>query len=559
MKLTSEQVAIFLLSISLMLFFAKLFGEIFLKLRQPAIIGEILAGIILGPTILGMLSPNTFTWLFRSSSEIQIIMDGITTLAVVMLLIVTGLEVDLSIVVKQGKAALSTGFWGLIIPFVIGFFTAFFFHDLLGIQNEEMKLVFALFMGTALSISALPVIAKTLMDLKIFKSKIGQTIIAAAMFNDVIGWLIFSVILGMIGVSKVELNLIETILLILLFSSITIFLGRRLFDKLIPVINKKLSFPGGILNFVFILGFLGAAFTEYIGIHAIFGAFILGLAIGDSVHLTEKPREMIQQFVTNIFAPLFFVSIGLRVNFILNFDLSLVLIILVLAFLGKVIGSGFGARLGGMNVADSFVVGFGMNSRGSMEIILGLLALQYGLIQETVFVALVIMALVTSLTSAPLMNIFLRGKRKYTFENLLKSELVFFTDLKSKEEIIHFLSQVAAKNLKLNTEEICKEITERENSNPTGISNYLAIPHAKIKSFKPVIVTAINRNGIDFNSTDGIPSRIIVLLLTPFGENELQLKLLADIVKRFKDKTKIEELLTIKNENEFVERIKKLE
>jgi len=542
-----------------MLFFAKLFGEIFLKLRQPAIIGEILAGIILGPTILGMLSPNTFTWLFRSSSEIQIIMDGITTLAVVMLLIVTGLEVDLSIVVKQGKAALSTGFWGLIIPFVIGFFTAFFFHDLLGIQNEEMKLVFALFMGTALSISALPVIAKTLMDLKIFKSKIGQTIIAAAMFNDVIGWLIFSVILVMIGVSKVELNLIETILLILLFSSITILLGIRLFLKLIPVINKKLSFPGGILNFVFILGFLGAAFTEYIGIHAIFGAFILGLAIGDSVHLTEKPREMIQQFVTNIFAPLFFVSIGLRVNFILNFDLSLVLIILVLAFFGKVIGSGFGARLGGMNVADSFVVGFGMNSRGSMEIILGLLALQYGLIQETVFVALVIMALVTSLTSAPLMNIFLRGKRKYTFENLLKSELVFFTDLESKEEIIHFLSQVAAKNLKLNTEEICKEITERENSNPTGISNYLAIPHAKIKSSKPVIVTAINRNGIDFNSTDGIPSRIIVLLLTPFGENELQLKLLADIVKRFKDKTKIEELLTIKNENEFVERIKKLE
>jgi len=556
MQLTSEQVAIFLLSISLMLFAAKLFGEIFLKLKQPAIIGEILAGIILGPTVLGMISEETFIWLFKSSAETQIIMDGITTLAVVMLLIVTGLEVDLSIVVKQGKAAISTGFWGLIIPFAIGFLFALFFPHLLGIQNTSLKLVFALFIGTALSISALPVIAKTLMDLKIFKSKIGLTIIAAAMFNDVIGWLIFSVILGMIGVSKIELTLAETIVMILLFSFVTIFFGRRLFDKLIPVINNKLSYPGGILNFIFIMGFLGAAFTEYIGIHAIFGAFILGLAIGDSAHLTERTRETIQQFVTHIFAPLFFVSIGLKVNFITNFDFLLVLTILILAFLGKVIGSGLGARLGGMSKNDSLAVGFGMNSRGSMEIILGLLALKYGLIQETVFVALVIMALITSMTSAPLMSIFL--KKKHTLQNLLKPEYVFFTDVKSKEDIISFLSQSAAKNLKIKADDIYGKVMERENSNPTGIANYLAIPHTRIKSSKPFIAVAINKKGINFDSSDNLPSRIFIMLLTPESENELQLKLLSEIVKKFRDKEKVIKLLSLKEETAVIKALEEM-
>jgi PTS system fructose-specific IIC component len=172
-------------------------------------------------------------------------------------------------------------------------------------------------------------------------------------------------------------------------------------------------------------------------------------------------------------------------------------------------------------------------------------------------VGLVIMALFTSMTSAPLMNFFL--KRKYSFDNLLKSELVFYTDVKSKEEIIHFLSDIAAKNLRLlNADEICRDILERENSNPTGIANYLAIPHTRVKSSKPIIVAAINKDGIDFNASDDIPSRIIFLLLTPVSENEMQLRILSEIVKKFRDKEKVEEMLQIKNEKEFVEKIKQI-
>ena len=554
MHLTSEQVAIFLLSISLMLLFAKLFGEIFLKLKQPAIIGEIIAGVILGPTVLGNIFPDTFNLLFPSDSVLKVALDGITTLAVVLLLLVSGLEVDLAIVLKYRNTAISTSVIGIVVPFIMGFGISYLSPDFMGLKNPDMRIVFSLFIGTAIAISSLPVIAKILIDLKIFKTQIGFIIISAAMLNDIIGWLIFSFILGMTDSAEHGFTFWETFSLTIIFVFVVLFIVRRLTNKAIPWIQEKLSFPGGVLNFILILGFMGAAFTEFIGIHAILGAFILGIAIGDSVHIKEQTREVIQQFITNIFAPLFFVSIGLRVNFINNFDLPVVLVLLILAFAGKVTGCGLGARLGGLKGNDALAVGFGMSSSGAMGIIIGLLALQYGIIENNVFVGLVIMALFTSITGAPLMSIFL--KRKFTLENLLKPELIFYTDVNSKEEIILFLTNAALKNLKLNVNEIHKEIIERENSNSTGIANYLAIPHTKIKSSKPVIAVAVNKHGIDFNSTDEIPARIIFLLLTPENDNELQLKLLSEIAGKFRDRGKVEELLQIKNEKEFVEKVK---
>lgn len=166
--------------------------------------------------------------------------------------------------------------------------------------------------------------------------------------------------------------------------------------------------PGGLLSLALALCFLGAAFTEYIGIHAIFGAFIVGVALGDSEHLSERAKEILHQFINNIFAPLFFVAIGLKVNFIENFDPLLTLVIIAIAFAGKIIGSGWGTRLGGFTWRESLAASFGMNARGAMEIILGLIALETGLINEKVFVSLVIMALVTSMSSGPLMKWILR-------------------------------------------------------------------------------------------------------------------------------------------------------
>lgn len=240
-----------------------------------------------------------------------------------------------------------------------------------------------------------------------FKSRMGMLVISSAMINDLIGWLIFSVVLGMIGKEQ-NLSLWSTVLLTLGFTAIMLTVGRGLINRILPWVNRKLAWPGGLLSLALALCFLGAAFTEYIGIHAIFGAFIVGVALGDSEHLSERAKEILHQFINNIFAPLFFVAIGLKVNFIENFDLLLTLVIIAIAFAGKIIGSGWGTRLGGFTWRESLAASFGMNARGAMEIILGLIALETGLINEKVFVSLVIMALVTSMSSGPLMKWILR-------------------------------------------------------------------------------------------------------------------------------------------------------
>jgi Kef-type K+ transport system membrane component KefB len=403
LKLNQQELMGLLMQLGIMLVAGRILSEAARKLKQPGVVGEIMAGILLGPTILGLLSPHMFGLLFPEGTS-SIVLDGFVQVAVVMLLFIAGLEVDLHIVWQQGRQATITSMFGLTIPFAFGFSFPYLFPDFFGYADEGNRLAFALFMGTSMAITALPVIVRILMDMNIFRSRMSMLVISSAMINDLIGWLIFSIILGMIGKGHQHLSLFNTILLTIGFTAIMLTFGRGIINRILPWINTKLAWPGGLLSISLAMCFLAAAFTEYIGIHAIFGAFILGVTFGDSEHMSERAKEIIHQFINNIFAPLFFVSIGLKVNFVANFDLGLTLVIILIAFAGKIIGSGFGARLSGFKWNESLAVGFGMNARGAMEIILGLIALENGLINEKVFVSLVIMALVTSMTSGPLMK-----------------------------------------------------------------------------------------------------------------------------------------------------------
>lgn len=556
MKLNSEQVVIFFLSISIMLALARLLGEAFNRIKQPAIIGEILAGIMLGPTVFGTFFPGAYETIFPTSPELEIALDGITTMAVSLLLLVAGLEVDLALVIKEGKTALSTSIMGIIFPFALGFGASYLFPQFMGIEADDKRLVFSLFMGTAMSISALPVIARILMDLNIFKTQIGFIIISSAMLNDLLGWIIFSIILGMLGSGFTNMSFLETMLLTLGFVAVTLTVVKYAINLILPKVQKHFSYPGGVLNLIMALAFLGAAFTEYIGIHAIFGSFLMGIAIGDSAHLKERTRDIIQQFVNNIFAPLFFISIGLRVNFILNFDLLLVLLFLIIAFAGKVIGCGLGAYWSGMNKYDAAAIGFGMNSRGAMEIILGLIALQYGLIQEKVFVALVVMALITSISSAPIMSHILNKNKnkKWALKDILSAETIISSISTDKKGAIIELVESAAKNYKLIEEDIFYEVWRREQIVPTGIGNFVAIPHAKVDIKKPIAVLAVNKEGIDFDAPDKLPAKIILLLLTPKDDHEIQLRLLAEIANLIKDRNKAEDILSLQSKEDIIHR-----
>jgi Kef-type K+ transport system membrane component KefB len=408
-KLSHSELIQLMVQLSVMLALGRLMAEAARKFNQPAVVGEILAGLILGPTVLGMISPEWFATLFPASGASTLALDAFTKVAVVLLLFIAGLEVDLHIVFQQGKQAVSTSFLGLIIPFFLGFIIPYSFPSFFGDAGGDDLLLFSFFMGTAMAISALPVIVRIMMDLKLFKTKIGMLVVASAMIDDVIGWMIFSVILGLIR-KGAHISIGYTFLLTVSFAVFMLTIGRWVLNRILPWVNKKLAWPGGVLSLSLSLCFLAAAFTEFIGIHAIFGAFMIGVALGDSKHLSEKAKEIVHQFINNIFAPLFFVAIGLKVNFFLNFDLLLTLVIIVIAFAGKLIGSGLGAYWGGFSKRESIAIGFGMNARGAMEIILGLIALEAGLINETIFVSLVVMALVTSMTSGPMMKWVLGGK-----------------------------------------------------------------------------------------------------------------------------------------------------
>lgn len=408
-----SEIVSLMIQLCVLLAFGRTLAEVARRYKQPAVVGEIIAGIILGPTILGMVSPDAFEWLFPTDGQSAVILDGFVQVSVVLLLFIAGLEVDLHIVWQQGKQAIYTSSLGLLFPFFLGFIFPWLFPELFGQDDERKRLVFAVFMGTSMSITALPVIARILMDINLFRSKMGMLIISSAMINDLIGWLIFTVVLSMMGQAQDHMSLWETIGLTLGFTFFMLTIGKALLNRVLPWVNNRLAWPGGLISLTMAFCFLGAAFTEAIGIHAIFGAFIVGVALGDSAHFSEKAKEIVHQFINNIFSPLFFVSIGLKVNFIQNFNPGIVLMVLVIAFAGKILGAGLGSYLGGLSKRESIASGFGMNARGAMEIILGLVALEVGLINEAIFVALVAMALATSITSGPLMKHFLKPvKRK---------------------------------------------------------------------------------------------------------------------------------------------------
>ena len=394
-----------LLQLGIMILAARLFGELARRLHQPMVVGEIIAGVILGPSILGSISPELHTALFPLSGDNSVVLEGIVSVSVVLLLFIAGMEVELDLVWQQGRKALFTSLFSLIVPLALGFAVAYLIPGLFNLESDSGNLiVFALFIGTTLAITALPVIARVLMDLNIFKSRMGMVIIASAMIIDILGWIIFTIILGMMGEDSGSLSIGQIIAVTLIFTATMLTIGRSVINRILPWINRTMAWPGGLLSITMVFCFLAAAFTEFIGIHSIFGAFIIGVAVGDSEHMSERAKEIVHQFINNIFGPLFFVSIGLYVNFVTSFDLTIVVVLILLTLFGKLIGAYIGARLGRLSRLDSLAVGFGMNTHGTLEVILGTIALNNGLITEEIFVGIVTMVVVSILISAPLMK-----------------------------------------------------------------------------------------------------------------------------------------------------------
>jgi Kef-type K+ transport system membrane component KefB/mannitol/fructose-specific phosphotransferase system IIA component (Ntr-type) len=540
------------LALATLLGCAKLAAELMQKIGQPPVLGEISVGIFLGPTVLGHYRPHVYQTLFPTTGPMPIVLETVTTLGVVFFLLTAGLEIDLRSIFRQGKSALLVSIFGVAFPFASGVLAASAFPRYMGAEAGANPVIFALFVGTALSISALPVIAKILMDLNLLRTEMGTVIISSAMFDDLVGWILFSFVLGMMHPSadgSIGGGVKHTIVLVLLFVGITLTLGRWLIDKILPVLQAHTTWPGGVLGFIFTLTMMGAAFTEYAGIHAVFGAFVVGIAVGESSHLRQRTSQHIHEIVTNVFAPFFFASIGLRTNFVSNFHLGLTATVIGVACVGKLLGAGWGARLGGMDRTSSLAVGLAMNARGAMEIILGILALQAGLIRENMFVAMVIMALFTSLVSAPAIHFLIRRRRKLTLKDTVTAKL-FLPNLAAKTRLgaLREMCEVAAEVVSNAPERLLRLVSEREHVLPSGWENELAVPHARVNGLARPLVVVAKSEGIDFDARDGKPARLIIMILT--GDNQSQHDLLGDASELFSRKEAVEQAV---NANSFLE------
>lgn len=412
--LETVAISLFFLQIAVMLGLALLCGQIMRYFNQPAVLGELLGGILLGPTVFGLILPEYYSTLFPGIPEIAQNRTAVIRIGMLFFLFVAGLEVNLSQVRQHQKSVVLVSLLGCLIPFLFGFGAVWLFPAMWGTPNQQQWIVLAAFIGTSLSISALPVITRILMDLRLLQKEFGSIVLSAATINDLFGWALFALLLGAINPSESgeSQNVIATLGGVFIFSIVILAFGRWIGQPILGWARKSLIWPSGFLGVSAVFILISAAIAEALHIHAVFGAFLIGIALYPAYDDGEgfEAKEIVYQFVITFFAPLYFVSVGLEANFALHFDFVLVLSVTLIATIGKVLGAGLGAWLGGRTLRDALAMGFAMNARGAMEIILASVALDQGLIDERIFVALVIMALVTSMLSGPALQWLLPSK-----------------------------------------------------------------------------------------------------------------------------------------------------
>ncbi len=405
--MTPHENLTFLLELLILLAGSRLIGELFRALKQPAVLGELLAGVLLGPTVLGRLAPGAHAWLFPTPPGrlLPPALEAFSMFGVTLMLLAAGLEVDLSLCRKHRKPTAYCALFGTVFPLAVGIGAGFFFADAWGRPPDVSALLFAFVLGINLAMSALPIISKTLLDLGIQRTRVGVVILASATIDDLGVWMLFGVALQLAGLSTGESgDAGRTILWVILLFGCALTVGRWAANEALGWIQRHLPQPSSSIGFVIVTALSFACAALWIGIHATFGSLLAGVVLGTSPNLNKEARRSVHDFTLAAVAPIFFASIGMRTDFVANFSPRIVGWTFALGCVGKLAGASLGARWGGLAWREAFAVGAGLNSRGIMGIVLGLVALQQKVIDERMFVALAVLGVGTSLLSGPLLR-----------------------------------------------------------------------------------------------------------------------------------------------------------
>jgi Kef-type K+ transport system membrane component KefB len=388
------------LALAILILAAKAGGYLSYRLGQPSVLGELLVGIVLGPTILNLLN-----WPYFSQEQLDEVIQLLAELGVMLLMFIAGLELHIKDLVKSGRVAALSGILGVVAPLLLGAGLGLLF----GLEAEK-----ALFLGLILSATSVSISAQTLMELKVLRSKVGMALLGAAVFDDILVILSLSIFFAL-GSGEGTSGLGEVVRILLemaLYLGLVIAIGWFVLPRLSRIVDR-LSISQGLIAFVFVVMLLFGWLAEVLGHMApITGAFLAGLFLGRSP-VKERIETGIPVLAYAVFVPVFFINVGLasNVRLLVGETFWLFLAMLIVAVIGKVAGSGAGALMGKMSPMDSLRLGVGMISRGEVGLIVASVGLTAGLLSQDVFAAVVGVVLATTLITPPLLRMLYRTKR----------------------------------------------------------------------------------------------------------------------------------------------------
>ncbi|HST53169.1 MAG TPA: cation:proton antiporter [Pyrinomonadaceae bacterium] len=404
---SEHAVTIFIVEVALMLLVGRLLGEVMQRMGQPAVMGQLVAGVLLGPSVLGALSPSLRHAVFPDSPEQKRMIDALSQFGVLMLLLLTGMETDLALVNRMKRTAVFTSLSGIILPFACGFTLGEYIPEAM-LPDPSKRLATALFLATALSISSVKIVAMVIMEVGFLRRTVGQIILASAILDDTIGWIIIAIIGGIAGQGKVNLSGVGMSALgTAAFLVFSFTLGRRAVAYVIRWTNDNLTIDFAVITAILVLMCAASLATDFIGVHTVLGAFVVGILVGQSPILTGHIEEQLRGLIVALFMPVFFATAGLSVDLSVLRSvrfLELALGFILIASFGKVVGCYVGGRLGGLGNKQSTALAIGMNARGSTEVIVATVGLSMGVLTRDIFTLIVVMAITTTLITPPLLR-----------------------------------------------------------------------------------------------------------------------------------------------------------
>ena len=393
--------------IVVLIFCGRLLGEAMQRIGQPAVIGQLVAGLLLGPSLLGLLWPDAQHALFPHTIEQKAMLDAVAQVGILLLLLLTGMETDLKLVRKIGLPALSVSVAGIVVPFVCGFVLGEFLPDSL-LPHPEARLITSLFLGTALSISSVKIVAMVVREMHFMRRNVGQIVISAAITDDTIGWIIIAITFSLAQSGSVEIySLAKSVIGTVLFLVFSLTVGRRIVFSLIRWANDTFISEVPVISTIFVIMGTMSLITSAIGVHTVLGAFVAGILVGESPILTKQIDQQLRGMITGFFAPVFFGLAGLSADLTVLKSWDVVYLtagLILIASVGKFGGAFIGGRIGGLTGKESFALASGMNARGSTEVIVATIGLSLGMLNESLFTMIVTMAVVTTMAMPPMLR-----------------------------------------------------------------------------------------------------------------------------------------------------------